>query len=260
MSRHMKSVAAFVKALRLALLAALAVSSASAETIISSQAFSIGYGARSGAVSFTTTETGSANTPTTQGDFKFIPTVSGGWFSSAGPFFNNRVLTNGDVSNGYTANAATFGLSITGTYTGAVPDGYTPNISLNISNLVVRGVGELPWGATTIRWTETTSGASQTSPNVSLNLATNSNTYYATASNYTALSWDPVDFYTDNSRSQTRTFAVSTITAGGQNNAGLDGLEIFGTVDVVLVPEPATTLLLGSGLVGLWLGRRRSRR
>ncbi len=257
----MKSVAAFVKALRLALLAALAVSSASAETIISSQPFSIGYGATATTgVSFTTNETASANTPTTQGDFRFIPSISGVFFSSAGATFPNRVLGNGGSSSGVNAESASFGLSITGTYTGAVPDGYTPSIRLNISNLLVRGIGYNVFGATTVRWTETTSGASQSSAPVSLVLALGTAQQLATASDFRSISWDPTDFYTDNSRSQTRTFTLPTTTAGGQNNAGLDGLEIFGTVDVVLVPEPATTLLLGSGLVGLWLGRRRSRR
>jgi hypothetical protein len=260
----MKSVAASVKAWRLALLAALAslaVSSAPAETIVSSQPFSIGYGATSKTgVSFTTTETGSANTPTTQGDFQFIPTVSGAFFSSAGATFINRVLGDGGSSSGVNAESASFGLSITGTYTGAVPNGYTPNIRLNISNMVVRGISYNAFGASSARWTETTSGASQQSANVSLVLAFDTATQLALASNFRTISWDPVDFYTDNSRSQTRTFVVTATTANGGNNVGLDGLEIFGTVDVVLVPEPASTLLLGCGLAALCVGRRRNRR
>ena len=44
-------------------------------------------------------------------------------------------------------------------------------------------------------------------------------------------------------------------------NVGLDPMSIIGTLRIVLVPEPGTALLLGTGVIAISLvGRRRVRR
>jgi hypothetical protein len=223
--------------------------SARAQIISNSLPFSFGYGANSkGAVCFTTAEivTGGVNTPTNQGAFRFVPTVSGTYFSSAGPRFPDRVFINGDGNfQKVAAQSANFGLSITGTYTGAVPVGYTASTKLNITELRVRGISDSSFGASTAKWTETTPGQGQSSTNVSLYLALNSNSEYINTNNYRMVSWNPSDVYTPNTNSQTRSFVVTATTVGGQNNVGLDALEIFGTVDVTMeLPPPKGTVVV----------------
>lgn len=230
--------------------------------VLTSANFTIGYGytgaTRNG---WTTTESSSVNSPTTQGSFTFSPTVLGEIWGGSGPTFPNLVLSNGTTDRvGDTKN---FSVVISGSWTGATPADAAPSpnyqISIVITNLSIWGVTSTAAGgsATPLAFGETTSGHTATSSSISLNNLPNTASSFTTASNYKQLVWNPDD-YSVSGTSTTRSF---NIVAGDQERA-IDGFQVNGYVLITYtaVPEPGSlaTALVGLGLCVVLYGRRRS--
>lgn len=233
--------------------------------IISSENFSLGYGfSHDGESSWwNTLETAGVNTPTTQGDFSFTPSVSGASYSSIGVDFPDRVLANrASSATGHTGTSASFGVSIAATWSGALPGDaeLDPNyqIRLVITQISIYGAGITSQTTTDLAFVETTVGNTGTSPAIDVNLLQNSPpTEFNTASNWVQLSWNPDDFWTDGTTS-TRTFAMTAT-----ENRGLDGFEVFGYVELsyAAIPEPGLVgVLFGVAAAGVLLARGRRRR
>jgi hypothetical protein len=194
--------------------------SASVTNTITSAPFSIGLGYTS-SQTWNDSETSAYNTPTTQGNFSFVPTVVSRLNSASGVYFTNRVITsqvgtdfgwsgNGGVANPSTQSAYTN--TITASWLGGIPaDTLTnpeinPNfrIQLNITSLRLwvsnyDGTGN-PFG-----FVEITPGHGSSSPTI-----TDSPTAGGAqnAPTYTQLVWDPADF-TESGMASTRSFVLT---------------------------------------------------
>ncbi len=223
---------------------------ATAETITSAN-FSVMFGAtyiNGAALSWTTTENASGSTPTTIGDFSFVPVIlSGRAFTQNGPTFNNGILATGGTTN-VTGNATDFVLSLTGSYDGLLPPGATDlTLTLNITRLSIWG-----WSSTThtavtnMYFSETTAGHVAASPSINLRSGVYSPTAVANAANYTQLVWDPTDFAVALTAS-TRTFNLN----GGGVPLCIEGLTIQGNVVLsyhqLTQPPPAVSSGAGQG-------------
>lgn len=179
--------------------------------------------------SWNTTETAGQNTPTTQGDFSFVPTLGGPGFSSMGPIFANRVLASGsgDWSGWNWGASGGSGPSIVGTYTGPLPSdaAAVPNyqLTLEITSISI-WASSVYVGPFSVWWSETTAGHAGTSPTVSSGGGTASS-HINWASSYAQLQWDPADFSVAGLTS-TRDFTIPVTTG----NVAIDGFEIEGRV------------------------------
>jgi hypothetical protein len=246
---------------------------------ISSGNFSMGYGADSlSAINFTTTETSGANTPNpSPGQFAFTygfvsrnGTAYQGAASGFGPTFGGRVLTNGtpptnDVS-GWSPN---FQFTVNANYSGAIPGDAVPGsvkLRLNIDSIRIYGMAhtayQFPGDTLDMHWSETTvlnpgASAAQTLPSAS---ATQN------VSSYAQLTWNPNEFL-ELGLGSSRTFVLDTINgynfSTNQGARVIDGFEIFGSATLVYdiaAPEPSSAILLGLGLVGLSMKRRKQAR
>jgi hypothetical protein len=224
--------------LKLALLAGCVAAlglAARADTLTSAD-FSVAFGAtyiNGAAVSWTTVENAALNTPTTLGDFSFVPVVaSGRAFTQNGPTFSNGTLASGGNTN-VTGSASDFSLSVAGSYNGLVPPGATGvTVALNLTRLSIWG-----WSSTThttvtnMYFVETTAGHAATSPSVNLQSGAYSAAAVANATNYTQLTWRPPAFAVPLTAS-TRTFNLN----GGGVPLCIEGLTVEGNVVLTYVP------------------------
>jgi hypothetical protein len=235
---------------------------------IDSTPFSLGYGyTGSGYVgSWTTTETASANTPTTRGSFTFQPAATAYRFTDAGPKFTNRVLgdSNYPTETDYCAEVGNptygdFTVPITASYTGSAPSGVsaTPDyhLTLEITKVSVYAAAYTGYGSTSAAWRETTSGHTATQGTATSILSDDDG--FHLAATYTPVVWNPDDYSVALSGlngSVTRTLGiVPGALTGGEDLRYVDGLEVEGIVHLSYnaVPEPSAIVLLTCGLAGL---------
>jgi hypothetical protein len=232
-------------------LLASAPASAIITNTITSADFSLGYG-YVGVSTWNDSETGGANTPTTIGNFSFIPGVVSSHNSGSGPGFPSRVLSAGTFSG----NGAGFTGTVNAVWLGGVPaDTLTnpeinPNLRLqvNITSIRLRvlpysGAGN-PFG-----FVEITPGNGSSQPTVSGAISTDPSLF----GSFTLLDWDPADFVLSGTN-VTRTFVLTAPTVG---ELQIDGYEVLGNVQLLYnVPEPAAAALVA--VAGVLLLRRRA--
>jgi len=237
-----------------------------ATATLTSSNFSVGFGFTNASADppvpfgWNTSETAGQNTPTTQGDFTFVPTVTSANNSSGGCTFIDRVLESA-ASNGRSAIGDGFAATVTGTYTGPEPADVlvpgSPNyqLSVNISAISIYNCAFNATGSN-MGFSETTAGHTATQdPLITDPVPPNDAN---TAANYTQVIWDPADF-SEPGTSSTRSFAL----AGPGVNAGvyqIDGYEIFGTVTLTYdaVPEPGSLAFFAAIGAVAALRRRRA--
>lgn len=224
-------------------------------TVISNN-FSIGYGFTP--TSWNTSETSSVNVDVA-GDFTLGITFppSAAFTMGAGPTFINRVLAS-STDTQTEGRTDTFDVTVTAAYTGPLTGGSTrlviDNISIYAGNHTTGGVTNLDEsGVDLINWIETTVGNSGSGPVVDLGAGSS---VEENPANYDLVTWNPDDFSVAGN-STTRLFDLQT---NGQLLAYLEGFEIFGRVEYLTIPEPATHWLLFCGLIGLVKRTRRNRR
>ena len=218
---------------------------------LTSADFSFGFGAQhpsSASDVFNDVETAGVNTPATQGDFTFTPTVIGGRSGGFGCTFLNRVLADGvdgDVSAAVSRSGpVNFVVSIAGSYNGGPPAHAVSadyNLALEITSISVWAAA-WPTYSTSAAWDETTPGHAATSPSMAL---IESNNAHLTSS-YTQLVWDPDDYgvWLDSlNDSFTRTFAILPVVEGNDYRY-LDGVEIEGRVHLIYDAAMGTVVLL----------------
>jgi hypothetical protein len=239
--------------------------STQAVIIDDNESFSVGLGY---AGNFNTTETDPANTPTgviagtpfVIGDFTVTISATSALFGSAGPFFVNRVLTNGDGGS-QTAGSPYTTLTVTATYTGpSLPgDATNPNFLLKIDQFSVYVNKHPAYITADPNDDDTTFYAHEVEHNLfSQNITPPITADLNTASGYDHLVWNPADFAINNVTTATRTF---NFRPGDYNSdpAGvfvIDGLELIGSAhEIYSIPEPASVALLGLGCLAI--GRRR---
>jgi hypothetical protein len=224
---------------------------------LTSSNFSFGFGFTDDPFGWTTAETDSTNTPTTQGDFSFEHTVTGSNNSSGGCTFVNRVLTDQlPGENGRSANGEGFLATFVGTYNGPTPADALPEpnfrLTLNITNISMY-VCAYDNTANPMAFAETTPDHAAASPGVNDPVPPNNATV---VSNYSHLVWDPADFSVTGTTS-TRLF---TITAPTLVNVQMDGFEVLGNVQLTydaVAPAASTWNVDADGnwsVAGNWLG------
>jgi len=238
---------------------------------VNSSPFSLGYGFISPGV-WSTNETSGANTPTTQGDFQFLPTVSSPLLTGNGPTFPSRVLSNGNSSSYSTyvddAPAGLFTASVTANWNGTLPTNFIPGtatLQLTLTGIKIWASGLNDPGF--FRFDETTVGHTSSSPSMTPGGAAGTGSpspaNFTNAAVWVQMAWDPAD-YSVSGVTQTRTFSA-TVGDDLTNPASyiytaLDGYEVLGNVTLTyeIVPEPSALLLLSlSG--GILMLRRRLR-
>lgn len=218
---------------------------------LSSSEFSLGFGAQDNSSStdvFNDVETASVNTPTTQGNFTFAPTVIGGRSGGVGCTFLNRVLANGadgDVSAAVSRSGpVNFTVSIAASYNGSAPAHAVStdyNLGIEITRISVWAAASTGY-STSAAWDETTPGHAVTSPSTALIETADA---HRTAS-YTQLTWDPDDYGLSPASlnaSCTRTFAILPVVEGDDYRY-LDGVEIEGRVHLIYDAARGTTILV----------------
>lgn len=264
----MKTASILVSSISCAVFGILSAAPTKAASLISSN-FSIGYGftgvydlqnPNTDDYGWKTWEIADGiNTPTTIGDFSFIPTLTGDINSFSGPSFPDRVLSFGPgqaLSGSNWDQAPGFQPpQIMASYNGPTPDdaAVVPNYQLtlditSISVYVTRLNGDEHW----IGWTETTPGHLSDSPTVTT-LPTGPGVGNQPSS-YVRLVWDPADFSVPGITSA-RTFTTTSDQPSGL--FALDGFEVEGRVTLTYdaIPEPASLSLLA--LSGLLVRRQR---
>jgi|GEM_PF-3634972 len=248
------------------LLALFTLAASSQAAAIISSDFTFGYGATAGnPITWTTTETSSSNSATTQGDFTFAPTLQGAFFSSNGPKVtvsgSNRTLVDGDSDR--SGGSDNFASTISGSYTGPTPGDAapTPNyqLSIIIDSVSIWGVSfNDESGNKTLGFGETTVGHTATSSTITLNNDSSSfllnKAQFTDDPNYSQLVWDPTD-YSVAGTSTSRSFNLVS-----DSNRVIDLFEVIGHVELTYdaIPEPKSiTLLLAGGLALILLPRGR---
>ncbi len=233
-----------------------AVTSTPAAFIVSEE-FSLGFGASEATEpTWSTSETSDVNTPTTIGDFTFLPTVTGATTGNRGPTFFDRVLEDGG-ENLYTGSPSTFSVSIAASYHGtAVPD--NPYIRVIIDEISVYGA-KWDGGDRTLAFRETTPGYEGQSDAVTLIDIGRVHAEQYKIANYTQLNWNPDDWWVAGTEF-TRSFDVVHENGDPWTTVGfLDGFEIRGRVEIVPEPGTASMLLVGGIAVVLAMSRRKRR-
>jgi hypothetical protein len=226
--------------LSVAMLVVLVNGSLSRANVLSSAPFSLGYGfSGDPASTWNVSETASVNTPTTQGNFTFVPAPVGDRFSGDGPTFINRVLGDGHLGTGVNVSGfitSAFALPVTARYTGPAPTNAlpTPNYRLQIDITQVSVyAGEHPSSSVDIpfQWNETTATHTQSSPQTTLIVSKDYNEHKG----YQQVVWNPDDYAVPLSGlndSFTRTFDITAMDNIGDLRY-MDGLEIEGTVSLI---------------------------
>jgi hypothetical protein len=236
------------------------------EHTLTSANFSLGYGF-TGTLTWNASEINpTLNTPTVQGDFKFLPSPTSGHNSAIGAKFPDRVLGDADdtvADYGWSANAANFSVSLLGEWTGATPADAqpTPNyrLKINVTSMRMWGSGYdgYPPGQF-ISFSETTAGHPASSP--TQNVPVVSFVTWDNAVNYSQLIWDAPDYETIGT-SFTRTFSIIPSSDGvnGTHGLAIDGFEIFGNVQLIYdaIPEPGSAGLIILTAMGALASRRR---
>ncbi len=209
--------------------------------------FSVGYGYISG---WKTNETASANTPPTapsqgnsftMGDFTFKIDVARNPFSSAGPRFSNRVLSNGDgggSAGSFSGDGAD--VTVTALYTGAATNSQT-SFRLTIEQVAVHAFkwsGGLGGATNTAYWIETTPGYASTS---SVVVATPVQAGGSSeVRHFAQVGYNPPDISLAGTNGMTR-----TLTLPGDLLFAVDGFEIVGSAQILGPPAPpAGTIIL----------------
>jgi hypothetical protein len=169
--------------------------------------------------------------------------------------------------SGYSPN---FQFTLGGSYTAALPPGAVPGsgkLRLNVDSIRIWGAAHTCCSTTQdLFWTETTVLNSGNSAPVVLSPFISSGAQVVSASSYDQLLWNPGEFVATG-LSSSRIFVLNTA-LGFNNGTGfearaVEGFEIFGSATLIYditVPEPSTGVLVGVGLIGLAVRRRRSRR
>jgi hypothetical protein len=251
---HFLEVRMKVSSAAITMVAGLAMAASASAATITSTPFSVGYGFSAQTNGWNTTETSWLNTlPST--DFSFGISVVGGQQSNTGPNFTGRKIIAPPAGGSYgeSADPSTFGVTLTGTYTGTPGDvdlsdpGY--QITINISQISIYGASQTTNSTQSLGFNETTAGHAQSQTPQTIAAGTN----YAANGPYTQAVWDPAD-YSSAATTQVRTFDLSPT-----GTIYTDGFEVFGTIDVSYnqVPEPASLGLLAAGSL-LLLRRRRA--
>jgi hypothetical protein len=232
--------------------------------IITSADFSFGFGAyNSTGNAWNTAETSTNNTPTTQGNFTFTPTVTGPVDTSTGPTFIGRVLGTGYAGAvcGWEGTTTPWTATIVASWTGPTPLDAAPNpnyqLMLEITQISIYG---LKWNnnpTQTLKFHESTPGNVGDSPILNLKDCDNAFSYVIYPYNWNHLVWDPNDVAVAGTTS-TRTFGL----VASPVEAALEGFEVFGRVHLLYdtVPEPSTFVLLLCGAAGLLCYAWRKRR
>jgi hypothetical protein len=224
--RHVKFVLGIMCVM---LVAGFTVSSATGETLTSAR-FSIGFGFDGPSPGQWTTEeiAPGLNTPTTMGDFSFVPTLTSQGFSSEGPTFVNRQPVNGFDwcainwdSPG--ADSRDTPPQIVGTYNGTLPPGATNvQLTLDVDNIRVYASGSYA-GPLDVWWSETTPGHESDSGVTMTGEAGG----HGFAWTYLQNQFTTAAPLTVPGVTATRTFTVKTSDEG---TLALEGFEVYGTV------------------------------
>jgi hypothetical protein len=225
----------------------------SAWAVLISNTFTMNYGRvpvgpnPPGAGGWTTDETASVN-ENVAGDFSLTITFPGNQgqsFSGTGPVFTDAVLGTG-TSAAHTGTSANFAVQLVGAYTGAVP---VTDVKLVINSISIYGARHaLVTPGDGFSWRETTPGNEFTTSVYTLNQVA-ATTDLVNPANFTLAAWDPADPTTPG-LSSTRSFDLPN----DGNARAIDGFTVTGHIEAI--PEPATVLLVGLGLVSLLLRRK----
>lgn len=205
-------------------------------------------------------ESSGVNSPHTQGNFSFTPTIGSSGWSAGGPIFPNGVLSNDPVdgvepNTGYDLN---FSNSITASYNGAAPGNAAaiPNyrLRLEIDMMRIYSVGYAD--ATTVNWSEAGNGSS--TPTAVGAYADATPNDIGLASTYTPVTWNPNDPDVVLASLNDPVIREFTFVRTAGTYAVLDGYTVTGRVVLVYdaIPEPASLSLLLLGGAGV-LARRR---
>ena len=194
--------------------------------------FSIGVGMEfikfaddgvTGIFEWTTNESIAVNTSQRQGEFSFIPTVSGVTGTGGGWTFPNRVPTDNGVRGGfgYDDPANPWQMVLHASYNG--DKGTGGKITVNITSISIYG-SDWGTGASTMWFTETTPGHEAIGPSVT----TLPYTIHTDPACCRKIIWNPADFAV-NGESSMRTFGFDFANAL-YGCMFLDGFEITGNV------------------------------
>jgi hypothetical protein len=143
--------------------AMLMFSSIAGAGVTQSSPFYFAYGMTGGG--WDTSETASVNTPTVQGDFQMVPTVTGSAMTAYGPTFVDAVLADGGNGD-MVAVGSSFNVELTGSYSSAVSspsDFYSVSLDIDdisIYGAIIGGDGSTTTGASMF-FSETTAGHEQ---------------------------------------------------------------------------------------------------
>lgn len=235
----------FKKFVLMCILAVVMCPVANATQIVSSD-FSIGIG-YTHFRGWDTFETDAVNTPSTQGEFTFSPSVSGIEGTGGGWLFPNRVPTATAMNGGfgYDDPANPWGMTLNASYNGVAQSGGT--LTVTITSMSIYG-SDWGTGAATMWFDETTAG------NVSSSAAATIPVYtvHTDPSCCVKLIWNPGALQVDG-ETATRSFGIDYANTA-YNLLFVDGFEIFGNVTYEYIPEPATMILLSLG--GLFIRKR----